>query len=76
MEADWILRFVFLGIAHWALAGLMLDDLAKREKVLGGRKAPWAIIIIFITCLGSILYLLFHPQILAPGDRPRWRRKR
>ena len=76
MEADWILRFVFLGIAHWALAGLMIDDLAKREKVFGGRKMPWGVVIIFLTCVGSILYLLFHPQILAPGERRRSRRKK
>ena len=76
METDWILRFVFLGIAHWALAGLMLDDLAKREKVLGGRKMLWGILIIFVTCVGSIVYLLFHPQILAPRDRQRWRGKK
>ena len=67
MDLEYILRIVFLGIAHWILAGVLLSDLASREKVVGRRKWPWAIVIIFITCFGSLLYLLFHPQILAPN---------
>ena len=65
MEPEWILRIVLLGIVHWILAGFMLQDLVSREKVFGGRKKPWAIIIVLITCFGSLLYLLFHPQILT-----------
>jgi len=34
--------------------------------VFGGRKAPWAIVILVIPCFGSLAYLLFHPQILNP----------
>jgi len=30
-------------------------------------KPPWALIILFIPGFGSILYLLFHPQILNPN---------
>jgi len=44
----------------------MLQDLVSRQKVFGGRKAPWAILILIIPCFGSILYLLFHPKILNP----------
>ena len=66
MDAEWILRVVIFGIVHWILAGVLLPDLASRRKIFGGRKAPWAIIIITIPCFGSILYLLFHPQIFAP----------
>ena len=68
MEPEWILRIVLFGVTHWILAGLMLSDLASREKVFGGHKPPWAIVIIFIPCFGSLLYLLFHPQILSPGS--------
>jgi len=68
MDPEWILRIVLFGIVHWVLAGMMLRDIASRKKVFGGRKAPWVIVVIFITCFGSILYLLFHPQILSPGS--------
>jgi hypothetical protein len=68
MSLDWILRIVLFGIIHWILAGFMLHDLAFRQKVFGKHKPPWAIVILFIPCFGSILYLLFHPQILNPGN--------
>ena len=65
MEPEWILRIVLLGVVHWILAGFMLQDLVSRDKVFGGHKKPWAAIIVLITCFGSLLYLLFHPQILT-----------
>ena len=68
MELEWILRLVLFGILHWVLAGLLLRDLAARKRVLGGRKWPWAVVIIFVTFLGSLLYLLCHPQIFYDGD--------
>jgi uncharacterized membrane protein YuzA (DUF378 family) len=68
MTFDWIIRIVLFGIVHWILAGILLQDLVNRRKVFGGHKAPWAIIILIIPCFGSILYLLFHPRILAPRD--------
>jgi hypothetical protein len=71
MTLDWIVRIVLFGIVHWILAVILLQDLATRRKVFGGRKAPWAIIILLIPCFGSILYLLFHPRILAPHDEDR-----
>lgn len=66
MDFEWILRIVLFGIVHWILAALMLQDLAGRDRVVGKRKPLWAIIIIFIPCFGSIIYLLFHPQIFYP----------
>ncbi len=68
MTLDWIVRVVLFGMVHWILAGILLQDLASRQKVIGKRKGPWAIIILIIPCFGSIIYLLFHPQILAPHD--------
>ena len=66
MDPEWILRIVLFGITHWILAGMLLQDLASRQKIVGGRKWPWAVTIIFISCFGSLLYLAFHPQILEP----------
>lgn len=81
MDSEFLLRIILIGIVHWILAGVMLQDIASREKVFGGRKLPWVLIIIFVTCFGSILYLLFHPQILNPDysqhrkDRDRRQKK-
>ena len=66
MDAEWIIRIVLFGIVHWVLAWVLIHDLVSRERVFGKRKPPWAVIILFIPCFGSILYLLFHPQILNP----------
>ncbi len=67
MDTEWILRIVLFSIVHWILAGFMLNDLSSRERIFGKRKPPWALIIIFIPCFGSLLYLIFHPEILDPG---------
>jgi len=68
MDFEWILRIFLFGIAHWFLAWFMIQDLASRPKVFGRRKAPWLILIIFIPCFGSLIYLFFHPQIFHPGS--------
>jgi len=66
MDLEWILRIVLFSIVHWILAGMMLVDLASRDRVFGKRKAPWAIAILLVPCFGSLMYLLFHPKILNP----------
>jgi hypothetical protein len=72
MTGEWVFRIVLFGLAHWVLAGILLQDLVGRRKVFGRRKAPWAISIIFIPCFGSLTYLAFHPQILTPDhDKDR-----
>jgi len=52
-------------LVHWVLAGLVLQDLARRQRVAGGRKAPWAMAVLFITGFGSLAYLAFHPQMFT-----------
>jgi len=69
MEWQFLLRFVILGILHWVLALMMLQDLVYRERVLGGKKALWAVLIIFFLIIGSLIYLLCHPQIFFGEDR-------
>ena len=66
MDLEWIIRIILFGIVHWILAGVLLNDLVSRQRVFGVHKPPWAIVILIIPCFGSILYLLFHPQILNP----------
>ena len=68
MELDWILRLVLFGVMHWVLAIMLLQDLVARKRVLGGRKWPWAVAILLVTFLGSVVYLLCHPRVLIGGD--------
>ena len=68
LTSDWIIRIVLFSLVHWVLAGFMLNDLASRKKVVFGRKAPWAIIVLAVPCFGSLLYLMFHPQIINHED--------
>jgi hypothetical protein len=68
MELDWILRLILFVVMHWILAAMMLHDLAYRKRVLGGRKWPWAVIILLVTFLGSLLYLMCHPRIIIGDD--------
>jgi uncharacterized membrane protein YwzB len=64
MEIDAILivKIVILALIHWMLVPLALQALIEKRRVIGGRKAPWAVAIVVVTCLGSLLYLIFHPQ--------------
>jgi hypothetical protein len=66
MPGEWIIRVILLSVVHWVLAGFMLQDMASRPKVFGGHKAFWVIAVVIIPCLGSLLYLAFHPQMLYP----------
>jgi len=68
MELERILALVLFSILHLVLAIMLLQDLANRERVVGGRKPPWAIAIIFVTFLGSLLYLLCHPKIFYDSN--------
>lgn len=76
MSLDWIVRIVLFAIVHWVLAGIMLNDLSSRQRVFGRRKAPWALVILFLPCFGSLLYLAFHPQILSPDQNDKDRHNR
>ena len=52
-----------LGIVHWGLAPMALQDLIKRQRVIGGRKGLWAVAILSLTCVGSLLYFVIHPEL-------------
>ena len=65
MEIESIWKLVLFGICHWMLAGLLLQDLAARKRVVGGRKGLWGLLIVLFTYFGSLLYLSFHPQVLT-----------
>lgn len=68
MDLEWYLSLFLFGILHWVLAVMLLHDLATRKQVLGGRKAPWAVVIALVAFVGSLVYLLCHPKIFYDSD--------
>lgn len=74
METDAIVRIVVmaiaLGIIHWGLVAITLERLVDRPKVVGN-KALWGAAILFITCLGSLSYLLVHPDTDREAEASR-----
>ncbi len=71
MGWEYILRLILFGVLHWILAFIMLNDLANRRRVMGGKKWIWAILILLVLIVGSFIYLLFHPQIFFGDDNDR-----
>ena len=49
MEMEMILKILFVGMVHWALAGIALKSLVERKRVLGGRKALWFFPVALVT---------------------------
>lgn len=47
-----------LFIIEVALVVIALVDLVKRERVRGGNKVVWVLVIIFVSTIGPIVYLL------------------
>ena len=47
-----------LFVLEVALLVIALVDLVKRERVRGSNKVVWALVIIFISIIGPIVYLL------------------
>ena len=43
-----------LGLMVWALV-----DVAKRERVTGGNKVVWILVIVLINLIGPIIYFIF-----------------
>ena len=87
LDTTTILWFVLLGLSvsglHWMMAYDALEDLVCRKKVVGRWKAPWALAIILLTCLGPLVYIVFHFDIGPRSDpeedpwyEDRWRIKR
>ena len=68
MGLSQILAIVLLSILHLVLAGMLLDDISRRKRILGGGKAPWVIMILFVVFVGALLYLLCHPRVFYGSD--------
>ena len=62
MEVKAVLLIIGLALAHWMLVPWALSELFEREKVLGGKKGIWALVILFVTYFGPLSYLALHPK--------------
>ena len=47
-----------IGIIEFGLMAFALFDLVRREVVKGGRKWPWALVIVLFGIIGPVVYLL------------------
>jgi len=66
MEMEMILKIIFVGMVHWALAGIALRSLVERKRVLGGRKVLWFFPVALVSCFGSLTYLIVHELVTEP----------
>ena len=64
MDIERLLAAILFGVLHWVLAIMLLQDLARREHVRGGHKAPWALAILLVIYLGSVAYIISHPDTI------------
>jgi hypothetical protein len=55
-----LIPIFIIQVILWVVA---LVDLAKREKVKGGSKVVWVIVIILLEILGPILYLVWGRHV-------------
>lgn len=53
-----LLLLINLSLDIWALV-----DLVKRPVVLGGRKWVWALVIVFVSTFGALLYLVLGRSV-------------
>ena len=64
-----ILPFLIpLIIIQVALAVIALVDLVKRERVRGGNKLVWVLVIVLVSTIGPIVYLLAGREDSAVGS--------
>jgi hypothetical protein len=59
--------FVPLFVVEIGLMVIALLDIVKRERVRGGNKVVWILVVVLIGVIGPIAYLLFGRQE-APVD--------
>ncbi|MFA5056179.1 MAG: PLD nuclease N-terminal domain-containing protein [Dehalococcoidia bacterium] len=59
MSGTMIALIIPLVLIQLGLMIFALVDLVKRDKVKGGNKVVWALVVILINIIGPIVYLIF-----------------
>ena len=67
MNLGLLLLFVPLFVIEVALMVIALVDVIKRERVRGGNKVLWILVVVLIGVVGPLVYLLFGREE-APID--------
>jgi len=67
MTLGLLLLFVPLFVIEVALMVIALVDIIRRERVRGGNKVLWILIVVLIGVVGPLVYLLFGREE-APID--------
>jgi hypothetical protein len=67
MTKDMLPFLIPVVIIELALIIVALVDLIKRERVRGGSKILWALLILFVQVIGPIVYLVFG-RLEKPSD--------
>jgi uncharacterized membrane protein YwzB len=66
MEREAVIRIITLAVGlalvHWAVVPMVLERLFCRPKVIGSRFL-WGVAIVCLTCVGSLAFLLVHPDV-------------
>lgn len=52
------LVLIEVGLMVWGVV-----DLVKRDRVRGGNKLIWAIVIVFVSIIGPVLYLAWGREV-------------
>jgi hypothetical protein len=63
-----LLLFVPLFLLEVGLMVFALIDVVKRERVRGGNKVLWILLIVLVSVIGPLIYLLFG-RLEADVDR-------
>lgn len=61
-----LLFLIPLGVLQVVLLVVALVDLVKRERVRGGNKVVWGVVIVLVNIIGPIVYLLAG-RLEGPG---------
>jgi hypothetical protein len=67
MDAKLILLLIPVFLLEVGLLAWALVDVAKRERVRGGNKVVWILVIVLVNTIGPIIYLIFGREE-APID--------
>jgi hypothetical protein len=68
MSLGMLLLFVPLFVLEVALMVIALVDVVRRERVRGGNKVLWILLIVLVSVIGPLAYLLFG-RLEANVDR-------
>lgn len=70
MEVDFVilLKIFVIAFVHWITVPIALGKLADRKNLVNRSKTLWAIAIIFLTCVGPLMFLVINPYLTRGSE--------